>query len=311
MIVVCEFLSSTALKHLEQSGLEVIYAPNLYKDRAALKTRLVSATALIVRNYTQVDADLIVGAPNLKVVGRLGVGLDNINQADLKARGVELYFARGINANSVAEYVLAALLVLARNLVVASEHVRGGGWNRTSFGGFELKGKTLGLIGFGEVARRVAKRARAFGMKVLVGDPHRLAWETAIDDSEVSLVPIAEVLRQAQFVSLHAPLVPETRQLIRAETLELMPKGAYLINTARGELINNADLAQALRSGHLGGAVLDVVDPEPLPEQHVLRGIANLWITPHIGGISYEAQENVGLRVAEGVLAALGVAKAE
>lgn len=308
MVVVCEFISESGLERLRRGGVEVYYDPDLWKDRGALKAKLAEATALIVRNQTQVDADLLSAGPNLKVVGRLGVGLDNIHQPDLKARGVQLYFARGINAGGVAEYVLAAMLHLARNLAGAALHVAGGGWNRSAFGGCELRGKTLGLVGLGEVGLRVAKRARAFGMRVVAADPGRLPWESAVEDLEVHLTSTAEVLSASLFVSLHAPLTPQTRHLIRAETIATMPRGAYLINTARGELVHNEDLAAALRRGQLGGAVLDVVDPEPLPAEHVLRGVDNLWITPHVAGLTAEAQEQVGLRVAEGVLSALGVA---
>lgn len=308
MIVVCEFITPSGLQRLQQSGLEVHYDPNLWKDREALKARLAGATALIVRNQTQVNAELLAAAPRLRVVGRLGVGLDNIVQPDLKAAGVQLYFARGINANGVAEYVMAAMLHLARNIAGAAAHVVEGGWNRAAFGGFELSGKTLGLVGLGEVGLRVARRARAFGMRVVASDPMRLPWESAVEDLGIELVSTPEVLRRAQFLSLHAPLTPETRELIRAETLDTMPRGSFLINTARGELVHQADLVVALRSGHLAGAVLDVVDPEPLPPEHPLRGVENLWITPHVAGLTAEAQEAVGLRVAEGVLNLLGVA---
>ncbi len=308
MIVVCEFITPSGLQRLQRSGLEVHYDPHLWKDREALKARLAGATALIVRNQTQVNAELLAAAPRLRVVGRLGVGLDNINQPDLKAAGVQLYFARGINANGVAEYVMAAMLHLARNIAGAAAHVAEGGWNRTAFGGFELLGKTLGLVGLGEVGLRVARRARAFGMRVVASDPMRLPWESAVEDLGIELLSTPEVLRRAQFLSLHAPLTPETKELIRAETLAAMPRGSFLINTARGELVQQADLVAALRSGHLAGAVLDVVDPEPLPPEHLLRGVENLWITPHVAGLTAEAQEAVGLRVAEGVLNILGVA---
>lgn len=308
MIIVCEFITPGGLERLQQSGLEVHYDPSLWKDRQALKAILAKASALIVRNQTRVDAELLAAAPKLRVVGRLGVGLDNIVQADLKTYGVQLYFAPGINANGVAEYVLAAMLHLARNIAGAAAHVAEGGWNRAAFGGFELSGKTLGLVGLGEVGLRVAKRARAFGMKLVASDPARLPWESAVADLEIELLPTPEVLRRAQFLSLHAPLTPETRALIRAETLATMPKGSFLINTARGELVHQADLVAALRSGHLAGAVLDVVDPEPLPSKHLLRGVENLWITPHVAGLTAEAQEAVGLRVAEGVLNLLGAA---
>jgi len=306
MIIVCEFITPAGLERLQASGQEVLYDPHLWKDRQALKAKLADATALIVRNQTQVNAELLAAASKLRVVGRLGVGLDNINQPDLKAKGVQLYFARGINAGSVAEYVMAALLHLARDISGAAKHVADGGWNRSAFGGFELMGKTLGLVGLGEVGLRVARRARAFGMRVVASDPMRLEWESAVEDLEIRLVSTAEVLQLAQFLSLHAPLTPQTKHLLRAETLATMPKGAYLINTARGELVQNEDLVAALQSGQLAGAVLDVTDPEPLPQGQVLRGVDKLWITPHIAGLTAEAQEAVGLRVAEGVLKVLG-----
>lgn len=306
MILVCEFITASGLSRLQQSGLEVLYDPNLWKDRDGLKAKLAKATALIVRNQTQVNADLLSAGPNLKVVGRLGVGLDNIVQGDLKAKGVQLYFARGINAGGVAEYVLAAMLHMARNITGGAQHVASGGWNRNAFGGFELAGKTLGLVGLGEVGLRVAKRARAFSMKVLASDPMRLAWESAVEDLNIELTDVSQVLRQSHFVSLHAPFTPETKHLIRAETIATMRKGVYLINTARGELVHQEDLVGAIKSGHIAGAVLDVVDPEPLPAGHILRGVDNLWITPHVAGLTAEAQEAVGIRVAEGVLGVLG-----
>ncbi|RDI95227.1 hydroxyacid dehydrogenase [Meiothermus sp. QL-1] len=307
MIVVCEYMSPGGLARLQESGLGVFYDPELWKDRAALKAHLAGALALIVRNQTRVDAELLAAAPHLRAVGRLGAGLDNIVQPDLEARGVVLCHARGLNATAVAEYVLAAMLHLARNLAKAAAHVAAGGWDRSAFGGFELAGKTLGLLGLGEVGLRVARRARALGMRVLAADPARQPWEAVVEDLGIELCEVPQLLARARFLSLHAPLTPETRYLIRAETLTQMPRGAYLINTARGELVHSADLAKALWEGHLAGAVLDVVEPEPLPESHPLRGVPNLYITPHIAGLTAEAQEAVGLWVAEGVLRALGV----
>lgn len=305
MILVCEFITPSGLERLKLGRWPVVYDPQLFRDRAALKEVLAQATALVVRNQTQVDADLLDTAPRLRVVGRLGVGLDNINQPELQKRGVSLYFARGINATGVAEYVLAALFHFSRHLEAASASVARGEWNRAAFGGFELRGKTLGLVGLGEVGLRVASRAQALGLRVLASDPQRLPWESAVEDLGLSLIPTPELLAASNFISLHAPLTPQTRHLIRAETLATVPAGAYLINTARGELVSNDDLAAALRTGRLAGAMLDVTDPEPLPTDHVLRGVPNLWITPHIAGLTAEAQEAVGLRVAEGVLGLL------
>jgi phosphoglycerate dehydrogenase-like enzyme len=300
MILVAEELDPKGLDLLRRSGHPFRYLPELWREPEKLLAELASATALIVRNRVRVDRVLLEAAPGLRVVGRLGVGLDNMDRQALEARGIALVYAPGANALGVAEYVLAALFHLARDLPRAA---RGG--DRLALGGFELSGKTLGLVGLGEVGLRVAYRARALGMRVVGHDPLRRPWEAALEPGGVELLPLEEVLAEAHFLSLHAPLTPETRGLLGREALFRMRPGAYLINTARGELVDHEALYEALRGGHLAGAVLDVTHPEPLPEDHPLRGLGGCLITPHVAGLTREAQARVGERVVRGVLEVL------
>lgn len=298
-----EELDPRGLELLEGGGYPFCYEPNLWRAPEALRQALAGATALIVRNRIRVDGALLEAAPRLRVVGRLGTGLDNVDQEALGARGVALVHAPGANAPGVAEYVLAALFHLARGLPRAAQ-----GEDRLALGGFELAGKTLGLVGLGEVGLRVAHRAKTLGMRVVGYDPLRRPWEAALEVAGVEFLPLEEVLAEAQFLSLHAPLTPETRGLVGREVLARMRPGAYLINTARGELVDHHALYEALRSGHLAGAVLDVTDPEPLPPDHPLRELENCLLTPHIAGLTRESQARVGERVVRGILEVLRAA---
>lgn len=303
MILVAEELDPRGLELLEGGGYPFCYQPDLWRNPEGLRRALAGAAALIVRNRIRVDSALLEVAPRLRVVGRLGTGLDNVDQEALRARGVALVHAPGANAPGVAEYVLATLFHLARNLPRAAQ-----GGDRLALGGFELAGKTLGLLGLGEVGLRVAHRAKALGMRVVGYDPLRRPWEAALEVAGVEFLPLEEVLAEAQFLSLHAPLTPETRGLIGWEALARMRPGAYLINTARGELVDHHALCEALQSGLLAGAVLDVTDPEPLPLDHPLRELENCLLTPHIAGLTRESQARVGERVVRGVLEVLRAA---
>jgi D-3-phosphoglycerate dehydrogenase len=305
VILITEFMHATGLKILEETGVEFRYEPDLWKDAGQLQRLVSDAEALIVRNQTQVNASLLGSTPALRVVGRLGAGLDNIDQEALQARKVHLVRARTENAAAVAEYVMAALLLLARRLDTAAAHVAQGGWQRGRFGGFELRDKTLGIVGFGDIGFRVARRAQAFGMRVLASDPARLGGDAILEEHGIALVDLTNLLKRSDFVSLHAPLTPHTHHLIDRERLAQMPSGSYVINAARGALIECQALADALESGHLAGAVLDVVEPEPLPADHPLRDVPNLWVTPHVAGLTMEAQARVTQNVIRGVLEAL------
>ena len=303
-VIVSEFMDEVGLQLLRETpGLTLHYDPELGRDRAALLKTLPGTGALIVRNQTQVDAELLAAAPTLKVVGRLGVGLDNINQPALKERDIKLVVPLGANANAVAEWTVGAMLSLARRFYPATVSTAGGQWQRTVFGGEELAGKTLGLIGFGDIARRVARRGLAFDMKLATYDPYLNPavlpeWGAALTRYE----KLEEMLPACHFVSLHVPLTGETRNLLNAQRLALLPKGAFAINSARGGLIDETALLEALQTGQVGGAALDVREKEPpgSPDPFSQPGL-NVLLTPHIAGLTGEAQHRISLEVARAV----------
>ena len=310
MIVVSEFMASSGADLLAASGRKVISEPTLWREPERLQQALAEAEALIVRNQTQVTAQLLEQAPYLRVIGRLGVGLDNIDLAAARQHGIVVTAGRNANAIAVAEYVMAALLHDARDLATADASVRGGAWDRQRFGGFELWGRTLGLIGVGEIGRRVAKRARAFGMQVIGYDPLVGPYDFAPGEQEIALLALDEVLSRADAISLHVPLIPATRHLINAERLRLLRPNAILINSARGGIIDEAALLGALNAGHLRRAVLDVREIEPPPPDDPLRTCPSVILTPHIAGLTAEAQERTARLVVTDVLQVLAGGKA-
>jgi (S)-sulfolactate dehydrogenase len=290
-IVVSEFMHEPALSGL--APRPVLYDPTLVEDRPRLLAALRGARAVIVRNRTQVNAELLAAAPGLRVVGRLGVGLDNVDQEACRARGVAVRPATGANAASVAEYVLGAALALLRGVFHANGSMLAGDWPRGALMGGELGGRALGLYGFGVIARETAARARALGMRVVAHDPHLAADDPAW--SGVERLERGALLERADVLSLHVPLTPETRGLIDVEALALMKPGAALINTARGGVVDETALAAALKAGRLGGAALDVFETEPLTEAaaRVFEGCPNLILTPHIAGVTRESDVRV------------------
>ena len=290
-IVVSEFMDEAALAGFGDRG--VLYDPALVDDRVRLEGELGDARALIVRNRTRVDAALLDAAPGLRVIGRLGVGLDNIDLDACAARGIAVRPATGANALSVAEYVITAALVLTRGAFAANAAMLAGEWPRDALVGGEIAGRTLGLIGFGATARAVTERARALGMGVLAHDPSLAeddpVWQEARPIGQDALLSSADV------VSLHLPLTPETRGLIGSDAIAAMKPGAVLINTARGGIVDEPALAAALREGRLGGAALDVFATEPLTAEaaEVFRDVPNLILTPHIAGVTREGNARV------------------
>ena len=303
VIVASETLHETALELL-RAAADLIYEPDLHADRKRLGVLLGDADALLVRNQTRVDGELLAGA-SLKAVGRVGVGLDNLDLEALRARGITATWAPGTNAASVAEYVMGAALTLARLFLISSPAVHGGNWDRRAATGTELRGKTLGVVGLGDIGARTARRARAFGMNVVASDPQVGSNSFAAQEIPVELVPLSELLARSHFVSLHAPLVPATRKMMDADSLSAMRPGSYLINTARGGLVDEDALAHALGTGHLAGAALDVRDPEPPVEGDPLAGLPNVLLTPHIAGVTDESLERACVHVAEDVLRVL------
>jgi (S)-sulfolactate dehydrogenase len=300
-IVISEFMDEAAIRTV-LAGRDVLYDPKLVDNPAALHAALGEARALIVRNRTQVRGALLEAAPKLEAVGRLGVGLDNIDLAACKARDIAVFPATGANDVSVAEYVVTAMLVLLRRAWFATPEVVAGRWPRMTTIGREVSGKTLGLIGLGGIARETAVRARALGMTIVAFDPllpaDHAAWQLA------RAVDFDTLLAQSDVVSLHVPLTPATRNMIGAAQLAALRPGSVLINAARGGVVDEAALIEALRSGQLGGAALDVFEHEPLD---AARGIAfadlpNLLLTPHIAGVTEESNVRVSEVTARAVL---------
>ncbi len=304
-ICISEFMDPDAVAALTP-GFELRYEPDWVDRRAELLAALPSADALIVRIRTQVDVALLDGAPRLRVVGRLGVGLDNIDVESCKARGIRVIPATGANARSVAEYVVTTVAMLLRGAYQGSGEVMQGKWPRARLSeGREALGKTLGLIGFGDIGRQTAALAQAFGMRVVAHDPMLRDDDPVWQRSGVAPRGLDALLAEADAVSLHVPLVPATRHLLDARRLAAMRPGAVLVNTARGGVVDEGALAAALREGHLAGAALDVFEREPLPAGSPLEGVPNLVLTPHIGGVTREANARVSMLIAQQVRQAL------
>jgi (S)-sulfolactate dehydrogenase len=304
-IVIAEFMDEAAVDAL-RARFDVRFDAGLVERRAELAAALGEADALIVRNRTRVDRELLAAAPRLCVVGRLGVGLDNIDVDACAARGIRVIPATGANALAVAEYVVCAALLLLRGAYLSSADVAAGKWPRAALGeGREAAGKTLGIVGFGGIGRLVARLALGLGMKVLATDamipPDSPAWREA----GVTRGSLDELLGGADAVTLHVPLTADTRHLIDAGRIARMKPGAVLINTARGGVVDERALADALRSGRLGGAALDVFEAEPLPAGSPLAGVPNLVLTPHVAGVTRESNERVSAMIAREVAAAL------
>ncbi|CAN5767687.1 hypothetical protein BH23DEI1_BH23DEI1_10060 [soil metagenome] len=303
-VVVSEWIDSAAEARL-RAVHRVVGHPALHADRAELFAVLADAGGWLVRNQTLVDRDAIEAAPHLRVVGRVGVGLDTIDVAALRERGVVVSWAPGTNAVSVAEYVMGAMLAHARRFAAASEHVHAGGWDRQAFMGRELHGRTLGIVGLGDIGARLARRARAFGMRVLASDPAVHDASAAVQEYDVELVDLDTLLAGSDVVSLHAPLVAATRNLVGAEALERMRPTALLVNTARGGLVDEAALARALRAGTIGGAVLDVRATEPPGRDDALAGCPNLILTPHVAGVTIDSNTRASHHAVDEVLRVL------
>jgi (S)-sulfolactate dehydrogenase len=299
-IVISEFMDEAAIR-ASFSGRDVLYDPRLVDDPGRLTAAVHDARALIVRNRTQVRGALLKAAPRLEVVGRLGVGLDNIDVPACEARGIAVYPATGANDLSVAEYVITAALLLLRRAWFASARVAAGEWPRTELMGRELAGKRLGLVGYGAIARVTGRMARDLGMSVAAYDPllpaDHAAWTHALRQ------PLTELLKDSDVVSLHVPLTDATRNMLDARAIASMRRGAILINAARGGVVDEAALCEALRSGHLGGAALDVFAREPVDAAGgaMFAGIPNLILTPHIAGVTEESNVRVSAVTAEAV----------
>lgn len=297
--------------NLEQSGLDLLRATDGLEVHAPGKmTReqtiemLPQAHAMIVRSDTKADAELLAHAKNLKVIVRAGVGVDNIDLNQCTEQGIVVMNAPDGNTISTAEHTFGMMLALARHIPQADASMRGGKWDRKNFMGTQLSGKALGIIGFGRVGRALSERATAFGMTEVAYDP--FVPENVARHLGLSIVPrLEDVFSQADVISLHCLVTNETRGMINAANIAKMKDGVMIVNVARGQLINNADLAEALKSGKVAGAAIDVYDVEPPSPDNPLLGLPNVIYTPHLGASTCEAQEAVGTQAAEEVINAL------
>ena len=305
-VVITEFMDERAVARLKAARHEVLYDPKLVDDAPRLAAEAARADVIIVRNRTQVRGALLDALARCKVVGRLGVGLDNIDVPACEGRGMQVIPATGANALSVAEYVVATAMLLLRGAYAATPAVAAGQWPRNALSnGREAGGKTLGLIGFGSIGQLTARLARGLGMQVAAFDAMMDIDHPAFAETGVRCTGLDEVIEMSDVVSLHVPLVDSTRGLFDAARIASMKRGAVLINTARGGIVDEVALGAALKSGHLGGAAIDVFGTEPLPAAPHFEGCPNLVLTPHIAGVTAESNERVSFLIADRVLEAL------
>ncbi|QGK71099.1 phosphoglycerate dehydrogenase [Allosaccharopolyspora coralli] len=299
VVLIAEKLASSVLDAL---GDEVEIRHVDGTDRPALLDAVADADALLVRSATKVDAEVLAATTRLKVVARAGVGLDNVEVPAATERGVMVVNAPTSNIVSAAEHAMALLMAVARNVAPADASLRQGEWKRSAYGGVEINGKTVGVIGLGKIGQLFAARVEAFGANLIAYDPYVSAGRAA--QLGIELVSLDELLERADMMSIHLPKTAETLGLIGAEQLKKVKQGAIVINAARGGLIDEEALADALRSGHLGGAGIDVYSTEPTTDSPLFE-LENVTATPHLGASTVEAQDRAGTDVADSVLLAL------
>ena len=304
MIVISEFMDELSVNKLRQQH-QICYQPDLFKNTNELFALAKNCHALIVRNRTQVDQNLLSRALNLTCIGRLGVGLDNIDMASCAARNITVYPATGANDRSVAEYVITTSMALMRRAYYVNHQMVAGEWPRNQSAGSEIFGKTLGLIGFGSIGQRTAKLAAAVGMLPIAFDPflskNSDAWCLARKTS------LSELLQQSDIISIHVPLTKTTHKLIAQEELDQLKSGAIVINTSRGGVVEENALIEALRNSRIGGVALDVFEHEPLSSTngHNFSNLNNIILTPHIAGVTTESNQRVSELIAKKILAHL------
>jgi D-3-phosphoglycerate dehydrogenase / 2-oxoglutarate reductase len=299
-VLIAEDVTGSGIDRLKQK-YQVESDWDLWKKIPQLKDALRDADALLVRNQTKVNADLLAQARLLKIIGRAGAGYDNIDVEAASQVGVVVCYSPEENAVSVAEHVFGLLLALARKIPGADRSVKNGGWERKKYHGFELMGKTLGILGLGKIGFRVALRAKAFGMRLLAHDAYLSSTSLHVTESGATLVAMDQLLAESDFLSVHLPLTLETRGLLNRQSFSKMKPTAFIINTSRGEVLVEKDLALALQQGQLAGAALDVREKEPPAADSPLNGLDNVILTPHTAGLTYEAQEKVVEAIAEDV----------
>ncbi len=298
-ILICDPISEKGISLLQQKPEFDVTVQEKRLSEDELLPVVKDVDAMIVRSETKVTKKVMENAPNLKVVGRAGVGVDNVDVETATQRGVVVMNTPSGNTISTAELTFSMMLALARNIPQAHMSMKNGEWNRKAFKGVEVYEKTLGIMGLGRIGSEVARRANAFGMRVVAYDPFlSLARAKAL---QVELMEPEEIYPIADFITVHLPMTDETRGMINAATFAKMKKGVRILNCARGGIINEQDLCEAIESGQVGGAALDVYETEPAPEDLRLRKLPQVVMTPHLGASTEEAQENVGIEVAEAI----------
>jgi len=299
-IVLAEKVSPATLAVLKQEpGWNVVTADQIAKlGPGGLEKELADADALVVRSAVQADAKLLESAPNLRIIGRAGVGVDNIDTAAATHRGIVVMNTPGANAVAVAELTIGLMISMARAIPRANATMHAAKWEKKSLQGSELRGKTLGIVGLGRIGLEVARRARSFGMELIGYDP--FIAPVIARENEVTLVPIDEIFKKSDYLTLHVGLTTQTEGMINATSIKIMKPGIRIINCARGELIVDEALAEAIQSGHVAGAALDVFRKEPLKDSAYF-GLDNVLLSPHVAGSTDEAQEAIGIQLAEQV----------
>ena len=300
-ILITEFMDSEQVERLSLKH-NVSYEPELYLDSKALLDKSVNVHALIVRNKTNVDKELLDTVKDLKIIGRLGVGLDNIDISHCKEKKLPVVVAEGANAKSVSEYVMMGLLMLFRGTMSSTESILKGTWNRSEYIGSEISGKTLGIVGIGTIGRTVAENAGTMGMNLIgndieIGDDDKI-WR----DLNIECCSFEDLIQRSDAITLHIPLNQETYNLFSEDAFKKMPKGSFIINTSRGGIVNESDLLKYLKNGHLGGAMLDVFKNEPINDPALFSGLPNLILTPHIAGLTVESNVRVSQSISDKIL---------
>ena len=300
-VLVCDPIHREGIEKLEEAGFEVDVNPTISYEQ--LKEVVSEYDALIVRSRTKVTREIMEAGKRLKTVGRAGVGLDNIDTKIAEKKGIAVLNTPEAPAEAVAELTIGLILSLARNIPLADSTMKEGKWIKKKLRGWQLRGKTLGTIGLGNVGLEVARLARAFGMKILITKRTPPASEV-LSELDGEFIPLKEMLPRSDVVTIHVPLTPQTHHMIGKEQIRLMRKGAYLINTSRGAIVDEKALVEALKSGKLGGAALDVYEEEP-PKNLTLIRMPNVVCTAHIGAQTEEAQKAAATLIAEKIIDSL------
>jgi len=297
-VLVCDPIDNEGIKKLEKAGFNVAIKTTISNDE--LKKTVSNYDVLIVRGRTKVTKEIIGAGTRLKLVGRAGVGLDNIDLETADKKGVKVLNTPEAPAEAAAELTMGLMLSLARSIPSADNAMKGGRWIKKDLMGWELKGKTLGVIGLGNVGERVAKLAKAFGMKILINK--RTPPDPALlKELEAQFVPLHELLKKSEIITIHVPYTPQTHHMIGEKEMQLMKKGSYLVNTSRGAVVDEKALLKALQSQRLGGAALDVYESEP-PTNWTLMQLPNVVCTPHIGAQTEEAQRTASELIAQKII---------